>query len=194
MSAQDKPVGRSLGWTIQSTSYLYRGQWLDLRQDAFTFRDRSGVYTYVEHPGSVLVVPVTPDEHVLLIRSYRFTIDAWCWEVPAGTLADRGDATPDEIAREELQEEAGATCRMLEPLGTFYLANGFARCRAHVFCALGVERCATLTVQPFEQIGEVAAFSRAEVEGMLDRGELSDADSAFAVLLALRRLRGSVTQ
>src|SRR5689334_5802298 len=85
-----------------------RNMWFKLRQHTF-FRDGkgSGTYTYIDHPGSVLVVPVTTDLQVMLIRSYRFTLDSWCWEVPAGTLAGHSDVSPEAAAIRELREEAG---------------------------------------------------------------------------------------
>ena len=67
------------------------------------------VYTYQEHAGFVTVLPVTTDGQVVMIRSYRYTVDDWCWELPAGGLGDKPGVPLDEVARQELAEETGGS-------------------------------------------------------------------------------------
>jgi 8-oxo-dGTP pyrophosphatase MutT (NUDIX family) len=52
-------------------------------------------------------VPLTREGWVVLIRSYRYCVDDWCYEVPAGGPSP--GLTTEEVARRELSEEIGGT-------------------------------------------------------------------------------------
>jgi ADP-ribose pyrophosphatase len=187
-----KPLGMSLGWRPRDLGVAYECQWFRVRQFELNKGEHAGTYTYVEHPGSVLVVPETADNAFLLMKTYRFTTDGWSWEIPAGTLADRGQQNIEEVAREELLEEVGGVCTQLEPLGTFDLTNGSAAHKAHIFIAHGVTLEAAPQRHAFEDIGEVKSFSHSAVRTLIARNEINDGDSALALLLALqaRGLKG----
>jgi ADP-ribose pyrophosphatase len=185
----DKPLGETLGWKLIQSASLFRSRWFNLRQDTISVRgQRETTYTYIEHPGSVFVVPVTADGQILLIHSYRYTLDAWCWEVPAGTMGDAVGLSPESAAIRELREEAGATCRTLTHLGEFYLANGFANHRTRFFLAWDVRVVSRPDTEPLEQIAKVTSFPLTEVERLIREGEIKDGDSAFALLLAMNYL------
>ncbi len=40
----------------------------------------------VRHGGSVVMLPMPDPDRIILIRQYRYTIDRWIWELPAGSL------------------------------------------------------------------------------------------------------------
>ena len=48
----------------------------------------------IRHPGSVVIVPMTDDGEILLVRQYRHAIGRFAWELPAGSLK------PDEDVME----------------------------------------------------------------------------------------------
>ena len=68
-------------------------------------RRRRGVREVVRQRGSVAALPVLADGRVVLVRQYRYAVDALVWELPAGRR-DPGE-TPEEGARRELEEEVG---------------------------------------------------------------------------------------
>ena len=43
---------------------------------------------YIEHPGAAAVLPITKDNHVILIRQFRYPIRSITLEVPAGKKDD----------------------------------------------------------------------------------------------------------
>ena len=45
----------------------------------------------IRHPGASLAVPITPDGQVVLLRQYRFAVQARLLEFPAGTLEEGED-------------------------------------------------------------------------------------------------------
>lgn len=89
-------------WETLDRRFLWQSGWYNLRQDRL--RTPAGdefTYTLIDHPGAVWVVPVTIDGHIVLIRQYRYTVDQFCVEVPAGGLSL--GLTPEEVARRELR-------------------------------------------------------------------------------------------
>ena len=124
----DKPEGAKLGWRIVASAYPFATPWMRLRQDRIAIAGKGdATYTYEERADAVGIVPVTRDGTVLLIRQYRYPLDRWCLEIPAGGMRDHPDATPEDVARIELREEVGATCAAMLPVGFFYVAVRLAQ-------------------------------------------------------------------
>lgn len=92
--------------------------------------------THNEKPDGVIIYGLTPEkDKVLLVRQYRYSLDEYIYEFPAG-LVDPGENFRQAAAR-EVKEETGLT---LEPLT---LENGYER---PFFTTVGMtdECCATV--------------------------------------------------
>jgi ADP-ribose pyrophosphatase len=159
--------------------YIWRSRWYSLRQDRV--RTRAGhefTYTIVEHPGAVWVVPVTVDNQIVLIHSYRYPVEAWCYEVPAGGLSP--GLTPEEAARRELYEEIGGSAADLHYVGQFYTSNGISNEIAYVYLATDVE-LGEPHPEPTELM-DVHLVPVNEALRMAREGEIADGPSALALL------------
>jgi ADP-ribose pyrophosphatase len=90
---------------------------------------------YVDTPASVMVVPVTADGGLVLVRQYRHNLKAHGLELPAGMISD-GEA-PVRAALRELREETGYVLdgAELEPLGAYYSLPSETNKYTHVFLA-----------------------------------------------------------
>ena len=149
-------------WKTLASEYLWQSQWYNLRQDRLrTPNGHEFTYTIVDHPGAVWIVPVTPDRQVVLIWSYRYAVDDWCYEVPAGGLGSAGD--PEEVARRELLEEVGGKAAELHFVGQFYTSNGISNEVA--------PGCHTFGMTSDEARTNIAKAMEVHVEGMLEDGE-----------------------
>ncbi|HEY8293573.1 MAG TPA: NUDIX hydrolase, partial [Thermomicrobiales bacterium] len=117
----DKPEGARIGWRVLDTRYPMTTPFMRLRQDRVRIAEKSEItYTYDERADAVGVVPVTADGTILLIRQYRYPIDEWCLEIPAGGTRDHLGLTPEAVAHIELAQETGATCATMLPVGFFF--------------------------------------------------------------------------
>lgn len=166
-------------WETLSSRFLWQSRWYNLRQDRV--RTQSGhefTYTVVEHPGAVWIVPVTSDGQVVLIHHYRYTVDDWCYEVPAGGLAE--GLPPEEVAQHELLEEVGATAAQLCYVGQFYTSNGICNEIAYVYLATGVVLGETHR-EPTELM-EMRLVPIEDALRMARHGKISDGPSALALL------------
>lgn len=187
---EDKPLGESLGWRRIATSRPYQSHWHNLRQDRVVLPAGQEItYSYQEHPGFVTIVPVTDDRQIILLRSYRYTVDDWCWELPAGGLGDKPGVPLAEVARQELAEETGAECRSLDMIGWFYTMNGTADARCTVFIAQGAQINGATDLEPTEH-SEVHLVPIAQAMQIARDGRMSDGDSALALLRCEPMLMG----
>ena len=172
-------------YTTLHTEHLHRNRWYALRRDQIRFPDGSeGEYNVVERSSSVFIVPVLTDGRIVLIRNYRYTIDRWLWEVPAGGL--EAGLKPEAMAARELAEEIGGEAQRWQATGTFYTAPGFCDERSHVFLAHGV----TLGTPAREasEVMEIHTFPVNEVLAMIADGRMQDGPSALSVLLSVPHL------
>ncbi|HEV2237381.1 MAG TPA: NUDIX hydrolase [Ktedonobacterales bacterium] len=177
----DPPDEPAQPWTVLGSELVYATPWLALRQDRLrTHTDREITYTYLTVRDAVFVVPVTDGGEVVLLRQYRHTVRAWCWEVPAGAL-DAGEDAPTAAAR-ELREEVGGVCRELRPLGTFFASNGVSDERFHLFLARGVLLGANALEHT--ELLRVAPLPAAQALALARAGAITDGPSALALLLA----------
>jgi ADP-ribose pyrophosphatase len=77
----------------------------------------------VRHPGSVVLLPIPEPGKIILIRQYRYTIDRWIWELPAGSL--KPSENPDTAAARECEEEIGLAPGKVTRLRGYYPTPGF---------------------------------------------------------------------
>jgi ADP-ribose pyrophosphatase len=185
----DKPRAKSVGWRLMASERIFSSSWYCLRQDEIGIAGNSIIkYTYVDHPGSVFIVPITLQNEILLIHSYRYTIDEWIWEIPAGTMADRMDVDAKEVAAAELAEETGAVAEELELVGEFFLSNGFANCKAKYFIGWNVVVKQAQELDVGEEIGKIEKVPLGEAVAMVLDGRIADGDSALGILIAALRI------
>lgn len=60
----------------------------------------------------VMIIPLTEDDEVVLVKQYRPAIDDYLYELPAGII-DEGEEI-EEAAKRELFEETGLKCKKCE--------------------------------------------------------------------------------
>jgi ADP-ribose pyrophosphatase len=144
---------------------------------------------YVDTPPSVMVVPVTGDGDLVLVRQYRHNLKAYALEFPAGTVSEGEDLA--RAALRELEEETGFTLAPgaeLRPLGAYYSLPSETNKYTHVFVAKpvvpdGPARGDTEIEKYFDMSIVVMPFSTAlEAIG----NSISGTETVTALMLAYR--------
>jgi len=135
----------------------------------------------VRHHGAVVLVPLTADGRVLLVRQYRYVPGEVLLELPAGSIGPGED--PAACAVRELAEETGHHAATLRPLAAFYSAPGFCDEMVHCFLAADLEPVEGVSGDEDERI-EVVAMPLAEAVAMARRGAIRDAKTIAGLLLA----------
>jgi 8-oxo-dGTP pyrophosphatase MutT (NUDIX family) len=94
------------------------------------------------------------DGRLLLIWRYRFIPDVWCWDVPAGKVAD-GEPAIEAAARAAV-EETGWRPRSVRLLGHYHPSPGISDQRFSVCVGTGAERVADANPNDVEKLEWVA--------------------------------------
>ena len=109
---------------LETRKTIYQGRIFSLEVDRVELPSGHTVdMEIVRHPGSVVMLPMPSASQIILIRQYRYTIDRWIWELPAGSLKPGED--PDTAAARECEEEIGLVPHRIERLRGFYPTPGF---------------------------------------------------------------------
>lgn len=160
--------------------------WYAVRQDRIRLPDGSeGVYNVVEMPDAAWIVPVTTSGEIVLLWHYRYPLQEWGWELPSGSIK-AGDS-PLETAQRELLEEAGGSGTDWSLLMKVSTMKGIGDEHGYLYLAKGI----TLGEPEHEpaEIINIHSFSADEVLRMARAGEINDAMSVLALLLAEAQIR-----
>lgn len=167
-----------------STRTIYKGTVFDVNEDLIRQDDIEYKREIVVHKGSAVIIPVFDDKTVALVRQYRHAAGEFLLEIPAGTL-NRGE-DPQIGAARELEEEIGVTAAKIEKISEFYVSPGFLTEKMHLYMATGL----TETTQNLEEdeILTIERYSFTDALKMIDSGEIADAKTIIALMLAQARL------
>jgi ADP-ribose pyrophosphatase len=175
------PYGRRV-----STRRVYEGRVLSV--DVDEVEEPGGLRVTREvtrHGGSVGIVPVTDDGHLILVRQYRYPVDDLVWEIPAGRM--NGGEAPEAAASRELQEEVGLRPGRLEPLLAYLTSPGFCDELVHLFRATQLVP-AVASPDEDERI-ETGRFPVSSLRSLVARGLVREAKTIIALLLEDERQR-----
>ncbi len=184
----DAAVFRRLGETVVHQGFIWHVVTADFEApDGSTFtRD------IVRSPGAVGVVPLVFDAEgnpsVVLVTQYRPPYEAVVIEIPAGMRDIDGEDTA-EVARRELIEEAGLVAGQLDLLGEIYPSPGMTDSITSLYLATDCSPTTTDRQGPEEEHMQILHLPLADALAMIDSGEIRDAKTVTALLMADRRLR-----
>jgi ADP-ribose pyrophosphatase len=180
-SPDDKINRRPLGWQRLETNYPFTHRMFRVREDQVRWPDGEvRPYTYIQAAGAVWIVPVTTDGRVVLIRQFRYMMDDWCWEVPAGGFHDF-TGSPLDLAKRELAEEVGGESDDWLYVGSFRPGVSLFDEICHIVLAREVR----LAREPRPEPGEIIEVHLVPVSRALEMartGEIVDGHSALALL------------
>lgn len=142
--------------------------------------------TYVSTPGAVAMVAVTDAGEVVLVSQYRASFASLVREIPAG-MRDIDGEEPAVTAVRELKEETGYSGSSVELLGTCLSSPGVTDSSVEVYLVTGLTAGVAEPHGPEEAMMTVEHVSFARALEMVDTGEITDAKTAYGLLLAARR-------
>jgi len=157
---------------------IYRGKRLTIEKSVFSLPNGKQREAVVVRPSGAVVIFPIDGEHCYLIRQWRFAIDQYILEAPAGTMEAGEDLI--ETARRELIEEAGFAARELIPRGFIYTTPGFTDERIFIYEARGLTPSREYAPDD-DEIIEPVRLSIPEVCRMVRDGEIVDAKTIAAV-------------
>lgn len=161
---------------------LFSGRIIKLRRDRVALPGGGeSTREIVEHPGAVVIVPVTGQGEVILVKQYRKAVEEVTLELPAGTLEPGED--PEACARRELEEETGFLADEWRQVTRFYSSPGFCTERLYLFLAAGLREGEQKT--DFDERITLQRVPLSQAEDMARQGEITDAKSILGILTAI---------
>lgn len=167
---EDVDAPLTIEWEGEYVSVKRRGRW--------EFASRTG-------STNAVVILAEHDGKVILVEQYRVPLGGRCLELPAGLVGDEdANATVEEAAVKELEEETGFTARRIERLGDFHsspgmLAESFTLVRAH-----GVSRCGEGGGNEHEEI-DVHLVAREDIQRFVEKRRSAGVSVDVKLLLFL---------
>jgi ADP-ribose pyrophosphatase len=137
----------------------------------------------VRHPGSVVLLPMPTPDSIILVRQYRYTIDRWIWELPAGSLKPGED--PAAAAARECEEEIALVPKSVRRMRSFYPTPGFCDEEMIFFrCTDLTEPAANSTAKKDDDEDlEPRTFNVEEARRLVIEGEIVDLKTAVGLTL-----------
>lgn len=171
-------------WKTRSSRPIYENKWIRLREDIAELPDgRTTIYGVVTAGECVGVLPFIDENHVLMIRQYRYVFgENQRWEMPTGGV--HAGETPEQAAQRELGEEVGYSAAHLAHVSTYYTSKSILEEVAHLYLGYGL----TPAVLPPDETEffEQAVLPFDEVFDLVLRNEIRDSMTVLAVLHAAR--------
>lgn len=131
-------------------------------------------------PGIVMIIPVTDDNKILLIREYGAGINDYSLSLPKGKVEPGEDILA--AANRELQEEVGYKANELLYLKALSAAPSYAATQTHMILARGLTPSRLPADEP-EPI-EVVPWKLSELPQLLIRDDFHEARAFAALYLA----------
>ncbi|MBN1432718.1 MAG: NUDIX hydrolase [Methanomicrobiaceae archaeon] len=135
----------------------------------------------VKPGGAVAMLPVEND-FCYLIRQYRYPIEKYIYEAPAGTI-DEGEK-PLETAHRELIEEIGFRAEELTEKGYIYTTPGYTNEVIYLYEARGLSPSDEFK-SDLDELIEVVKVKKDEVREMIADGRIVDAKTICLVYKCL---------
>ena len=135
---------------------------------------------WIKHPGASAVVPILPNNDIIMVKQYRYPVGRVTLEIPAGKLDVEGE-DPLVCAERELSEETGFTAGRIWKLTTIATTVGFSNEWIHLYAAEDLK--------PGKQHPDDDEFINyikiplKEAVKMIEEGKIFDSKSIIAILL-----------
>lgn len=184
MSKDPKMLGNM---KLKKRNIVYRGKVFNIIVDELEYFESGNntIREVVEHPGGAVVLGLLEDQKIILIKQYRYPINEFIYELPAGKL-DPGE-DPKECAIRELEEETGFKPEKIELLSYIYTTPGFCNEKLYIYLAEKLQK-----VRQNLEEGELISVEFRTIDEaveMIIKGEIVDAKSIAGIMIAEKILK-----
>ena len=171
-------------WKTLSSRPIYENPWMKLREDIAEMPNgKTTIYGVVECATCVGVLPFIDDNHVVMVRQYRYVFgEDHRWEMPTGGV--KSGESFVEAARRELREEVGYDAAELQHVSTYFTSKSIMRETGHLFIGRALNRVEAMPDET--EFLEVAVFPFQDVLQMVLDSEIRDSMTVITVLHAAR--------
>jgi 8-oxo-dGTP pyrophosphatase MutT (NUDIX family) len=166
-------------WKVLTEKTIYDNAWITLTEyEVINPGGGKGIYGKVHFKNTAVGVLVLDDElNTYLVGQYRFTLNAYSWEIPEGGGPIGTD--PMDSAKRELLEETGLIATQWDHLLTMHLSNSVSDELGIVFLARGLHQGQSEPEETEQLMVKKLPFS--EAAAMVENGLITDSMSVAAI-------------
>lgn len=169
-----------------SSEEIFKGHLLHVFKDEIELPNgHKATREWIKHPGASSVIPLLPDNQIILVRQYRYPVAQVTLEVPAGKL-DSPDEDPLICAKRELSEETGYTAGKIWKLTTIATTVGFSNEVIHLYAATDL-KSGKIHPDDDEFINTVKMPLTAALH-LVETGKIVDSKSIISILLLAKQI------
>lgn len=167
-------------WTTLETQLVYDNKWIQVTHRAvLNPAGNPGIYGVVHFKNlAVGIVPLDEEDHTWLVGQYRYTLNAYTWEIPEGGCPAGED--PLAAAQRELSEETGLQARHWHQILDIHPSNSVTDEVGLAFLARGLT-LGEAAPEETEQL-QLRRLPFATAVDMVLSGAITDALSMAALL------------
>jgi ADP-ribose pyrophosphatase len=151
---------------------IFRGRRLWIEKRAVLFPNNIEREKVIVHPSNAVAILPLNDDRCKLLKQYRYAIDQYIYEVPAGTMEPGED--PLKTAHRELIEETGFTAKTIVQKGFIYTTPGYTDEKIYLFEARNLSPSREYGKDEDEVI-EVVDIATKDLATMIHEGIIVDA-------------------
>jgi len=151
---------------------IFRGRRLWIEQRNVVLPNGLERQKVIVHPSNAVAILPIEGTRCKLIRQYRYAIDDYIFEAPAGALESGED--PLQAAGRELIEETGFTAQTIEPRGFIITTPGYTDEKIYLYEAHGLTPSQEF-VKDDDEVIEVVDIPVRNLNRMIREGSLADA-------------------
>jgi len=151
---------------------IFRGRRLWIEQRNVVLPNGLERQKVIVHPSNAVAILPIEGTQCKLIRQYRYAIDDYIFEAPAGALESGED--PLQAAGRELIEETGFTAQTIEPRGFIITTPGYTDEKIYLYEAHGLTPSQEF-VKDEDEVIEVIDIPVRDLNRMIREGTLADA-------------------
>lgn len=164
-----------------TTKKIFEGNIIDVQLDEVRLPNgETAQRELVYHPGAVAIIPITPDNKIVLVEQYRKPLERTLVEIPAGKLEQ--NENPLTAAVRELEEETGYTTTNLSQVTSFYTSPGFANELVYVYVTNDLIKMENPPAGDDDEFVEIMEVTLDEAKDLVEEGRIQDAKTNYAVL------------
>ncbi len=157
---------------------VYKGRFFTVERGSARVRKRAVVFERIASPDAVAVLPFIDSKTILMEKQYRFQIESWLLEIPAGTIEKA--ESPRHAALRELREETGYTASELQHLFNSFASPGRSTELTRYYAAYGLVKGST--EQDKSEVITTVELGLDEALGMIKRNRIRDTKSIACLL------------
>jgi ADP-ribose pyrophosphatase len=161
---------------------IFRGRRLWIEQRNVSLPNGLVREKVIVHPSDAVAILPLEGEQCKLIRQYRYAIDDYILEAPAGALEAGED--PLTAAGRELIEETGFAAATIEPRGYIITTPGYTDEKIYLYEASGLTP-SQLYMKDEDEVIEVVDIRVQDLNRMVREGKIVDAKTICLIYRCL---------